>query len=190
MERLFIDWPEFIRFFNATLKKYGSVIEPIQYVTEGKKKHVQRIVDSIGTKQVLIDAVVNMAKSDLCNARVRNKRLPKGLIGSFTWLTYSDERIINMANGDYNPLPEQAPTAAELRQQRADEREEARRERERIAREEYEREHERMAKERERWAQEAATPEQIREIMKGFRLPKDPPPHPSRQGGERGNSNQ
>ena len=167
---LAMDWDAFIRYYNSILKFYGSAIEPLKRISKGYRSRIQAMVNNEGNKHFLGDAIANMAKSDVLNGRKNIKGKP--FIASFTWLFGSDEIFDKVADGFYNNAPEQAPTAAELRQQRADEREEARRERERIAREEYEREHERMEKERERWAREAATPEQIREIMAQFKLPR------------------
>ena len=56
------------------------MIPELKYITKGKKAQVQRIVKELGTKQALIDAVVNMARSDVCNGRVRTKTYPNGWV--------------------------------------------------------------------------------------------------------------
>ena len=72
MEDLRINWQQFINWFNATLVKYGSSIPPLKYITKGKKSQAVRLIKDTGTKQVLIDAVIHMAQSDLCNGRKRS----------------------------------------------------------------------------------------------------------------------
>ena len=149
-EDLKINWEAFIRFFNATLKLHGSNIRPIAYLSKGKKSRVQSLVNHWNTKQALVDAVVNMARSDFLNGR--KKGYP--FIASFIWLTESDDHFEKVLNGYYDN-----PSAAELtadeqrqleqeryRQQQDARRAEARRieeeERERRAQERDEREHE------------------------------------------------
>ena len=116
MEDLKINWPAFISFFNATLRLHGSVIPELKYITKGKKAQVQRIVKELGTKQALIDAVVNMARSDVCNGRVRTKTYPNGWVASFPWLTSKDENVADMANGKLDNPPTQELTPDEQRQ--------------------------------------------------------------------------
>jgi hypothetical protein len=99
MEELKIDWPAFTRFYNATLKLHGSAIPPLTVITKGKRVQIQRIVNALGTKQALVDAVVNMARSDFLNGRTRTPKFPRGFIASFPWLMANDERIADVANG-------------------------------------------------------------------------------------------
>ena len=77
---------------------------------------MQRIVKELGTKQALIDAVVNMARSDVCNGRVRTKTYPNGWVASFPWLTSKDENVADMANGKLDNPPAAELTADEQRQ--------------------------------------------------------------------------
>ena len=138
MEDLKINWTAFISFFNATLRLHGSVIPELKYITKGKKAQVQRIVKELGTKQALIDAVVNMARSDVCNGRVRTKTYPNGWVASFPWLTSKDENVADMANGKLDNPPQleqeryrQQQDARRAEARRIEEEERERRERER-----------------------------------------------------------
>ena len=111
-EDLKINWEAFIRFFNATLKLHGSNIRPIAYLSKGKKSRVQSLVNHWNTKQALVDAVVNMARSDFLNGR--KKGYP--FIASFIWLTESDDHFEKVLNGYYDNPPTQELTADEQRQ--------------------------------------------------------------------------
>lgn len=104
--KLYIHWPSFIRFFNETLHKEGSTIEPLRYLSKGKKSRVQALVNRWNTKQALVDAVVKMAKSDLLNGRCKGRLKWKA---SFIWLTESDDHFEKVLNGYYDN-----PPAAEL----------------------------------------------------------------------------
>lgn len=171
-DNLKIVWPSFIEWFNLTLKQCKSSIEPLQYLTKGKKAQVQRIVNELGTKKVLMDAVKKMALSNLLNGRRRTKEFPNGFIASFPWLTFNNERIVDVANGLYDNPPEQLLTPEEMwqleKEKRAMEREQRRAEALRI--EEEEREARR--RQREYDAAHAATPEEIERILAGNPLPK------------------
>ena len=111
-EDLKINWEAFIRFFNATLKLHGSNIRPIAYLSKGKKSRVQSLVNHWNTKQALVDAVVNMARSDFLNGR--KKGYP--FIASFIWLTESDDHFEKVLNGYYDNPPTTELTADEQRQ--------------------------------------------------------------------------
>ena len=111
-EDLKINWEAFIRFFNATLKLHGSNIRPIAYLSKGKKSRVQSLVNHWNTKQALVDAVVNMARSDFLNGR--KKGYP--FIASFIWLTESDDHFEKVLNGYYDNPPATELTAEEQRQ--------------------------------------------------------------------------
>ena len=115
-EELKIDWPAFTRFYNATLKLHGSAIPQLMVITKGKRVQIQRIVNELGSKQPLIDAVVNMARSDFLNGRSKTPKFPKGFIASFPWLVANDERIADMANGKYDNPPVQELTPEEQHQ--------------------------------------------------------------------------
>lgn len=152
MEDLKINWPAFISFFNATLRLHGSVIPELKYITKGKKAQVQRIVKELGTKQALIDAVVNMARSDVCNGRVRTKTYPNGWVASFPWLTSKDENVADMANGKLDNPPAAELTADEQRQLEQERYRQQQEERRAEARRIEEEERERRARQREEWA--------------------------------------
>ena len=111
-EDLKINWDAFIRFFNATLRLHGSAIRPIAYLSKGKKSRVQSLVNHWNTKQALVDAVVNMARSDFLNGR--KKGYP--FIASFIWLTESDDHFEKVLNGYYDNPPTAELTADEQRQ--------------------------------------------------------------------------
>ena len=146
-EDLKINWEAFIRFFNATLKLHGSNIRPIAYLSKGKKSRVQSLVNHWNTKQALVDAVVNMARSDFLNGR--KKGYP--FIASFIWLTESDDHFEKVLNGYYDnpPVAELTPDeqrqleAERYRQQQDARRAEARRIEEEIREEQRQRREER-----------------------------------------------
>ena len=166
-----IDWPSFIKWFNLTLEQYNSPIERLKYLTKGKKAQLQRIVNEAGTKDILIDAVVNMASSDLLNGRIKTKRFPDGFYGSFPWLTEGDEILASVANGKYRNSPKQELTPEEKwqleKEKRAMEREKRRAEAEEI----IEEEREARRRQREYDAAHAATPEEIERILAENPLP-------------------
>ena len=137
-----IDWAAFIKWFNLTLKQYNSNIEPLQYLTKGKKAQVQRIVNELGTKSILIDAVVKMASSDFLNGRTPTRTFKNGFVASFPWLVDNDERLADVANGLYDNPPKQELTPEEKwqleKEQRAMDRERRKAEALRIEEEERE----------------------------------------------------
>ena len=65
-----------------------------------------------GTKQVLVIAVENMARSDLLNGRVPRVKFK----ASFIWLTESDDHFEKVLNGYYDNPPATELTADEQRQ--------------------------------------------------------------------------
>ena len=169
MKELNIDWDAFVHFFNATLRLHNSIIPPLKYVSRGKKAQVQRLVNEFKTKQILVDAVVNMARSDICNGRIRTKRYPEGLKGSFAWLTSSEEILTNMANGDYDRKPDVELTPEEQRQieaerykaREAERRAEARR----IEEEIREEDRQRREREHEEWERNKPTQADLKRIL-------------------------
>jgi hypothetical protein len=167
-----IDWPAFINWFNQTLKLYGSNVPPIKYITKGKKSQVQRLVNEVGTKQLLVDAVVHMCKSDFLNGHVKTSSYVRGFIASFVWLVENNERLADVANGRYDNPPEQELSPEEKwqleKEKRAMEREKRRAEAEEI----IEEEREARRRQREYDAAHAATPEEIERILAGNPLPK------------------
>lgn len=165
-EHLKIDWEQFTAWFNATLAMYGSAIAPLRFVTKGKRVQAQRIINELGSKQVLVDAVVHMAKSDLCNGRTRSAKFPRGFLASFPWMLGSDERIADLANGKYDNAPAAELTPVEqrqLEQERYRQQQEARRAEARRIEED---EHERRARQREQWAQGAVTYEEYQRLRR------------------------
>ena len=170
MEDLKINWPAFISFFNATLQLHGSVIPELKYITKGKKAQVQRIVKELGTKQALIDAVVNMARSDVCNGRVRSKTYPKGWVASFPWLTSKDENIADMANGKLDNAPAQELTPEEQRQLEQERYHAREAERRAEARRIEEEEHQHRAQQREAWARGAVSYEEYQRMKQNGEL--------------------
>ena len=165
MEDLKIDWTRFMQFFNVTMKRHGSGISPLRYISKGKKAQVQRLVKEIGTKQVLVDAVVHMAMSDMCNGRVRSAQYPKGLMGSFPWMLSSDEIIFDLANGKYDNPPEVELSPEEQRQQELEEYRRKQEQRREEARRIYEEEMERQREEREKMYAGAARGEELQRIF-------------------------
>ena len=170
-EPLQIDWPNFIRWYNLTLKQYGSVIPELVVISPGKKAQVQRIVNRLGSKELLMTAVIKMAKSDFLNGRRRDKWCTTSFVASFPWLTDNDERIADLVNGKYDNPPVQELTPEERRRQELEAREaERQRQREENRRIEEE-ERERRRRQREYDAAHAATPEEVERITAGFHLP-------------------
>ena len=161
MEDLKIDWPSFINWFNLTLRQYGSAIAPIKYITKGKRVQAQRLVNETGTKQVLIDAVIAMVKSDFCNGR--RKDYP--FVASFPWMFSSDELIFDLANGKYNNPPAVEPTAEEQRRAEAEQRQAEQEERRRQFQKEAEEEAERRRRQREYDAAHAAKGDELKAIF-------------------------
>ena len=155
-EDLKINWDAFISFFNATLRLHGSAIRPIAYLSKGKKSRVQSLVNRWNTKQALVDAVVNMARSDFLNGR--KKGYP--FIASFIWLTESDDHFEKVLNGYYDnpPVAELTPEdKRQLEQEAYRAQQEARRAEARRIEEE---ERARRRLQREEWARGAVTYEE------------------------------
>ena len=164
MKGLNIEWDAFVHFFNATLRQHNSIIPPLKYVSRGKKAQVQRLVNEFKTKQILVDAVVNMARSDICNGRIRTQRYPEGLKGSFAWLTSSEEILTNMANGYYDRKPDVELTPEEQRQLEQERYKAREAERRAEARRIEEEEHERMARQREERARGCVSYEEYQRL--------------------------
>lgn len=164
-EDLKINWEAFIRFFNATLKLHGSNIRPIAYLSKGKKSRVQSLVNHWNTKQALVDAVVNMARSDFLNGR--KKGYP--FIASFIWLTESDDHFEKVLNGYYDNPPATELTPDEqrqLEQERYRQQQDARRaEARRIEEEEREQQRLRREREREEWERHKPTTDDLKRIL-------------------------
>ena len=160
-EDLKIDWEAFIRFYNDTLCRHGSSIEPIMWLSKGKKSRVQAMVNRWGTKQVLVTAVDRMARSDLLNGRVPRVRFK----ASFHWLTESDNHFEKVLNGYYDNPPVAAPTAEEQRRLEAERCRQQQVERRAAARRIEEENHERMERERDERQQHRASIDEIKQIL-------------------------
>ena len=164
-EDLKIDWPSFTRFYNATLQLHKSAIPRLLVITKGKRVQLQRLVNELGSKQPLVDAVVNMARSDFLNGRSKTPKFPKGFIASFPWLMANDERIADVANGKYDNPPEAELTAEELRQLELERYKAREAERRAEVRRIDEDESARKAKERDLRKEMAAKPDEIKRII-------------------------
>ena len=160
-----IDWPSFIIFFNNILKQYRSVIEPITFVSDGKQRQIQRIVNAAKSKEVLIKAVKVMASSDVCNGRVRSKDFPKGWLASFYWMTKKDETIPALATGWLKNPPPVEPTEEERRRAEAEQRQAEREERQRQFQIEHEAELQRQREARDRMYADAAKGDELKAIF-------------------------
>ena len=164
-----IDWTEFIRFFNETMRRHHSIIPELIWLTRGKKAQVQRLVNELGTMDVLNKAVENMARSDVCNGRIRTKNHPQGLKGSFTWLTSSDETLVAVANGDYNSIPPADLTPDERRQLEAEryrQQQEVRRAENRAIEEQIrEEEHQRRERQQKEWERNKPSQADLKRIL-------------------------
>ena len=157
-----IDWTAFIRFFNDTLRRRGSHISPIEFLSKGKKSRVQSMVNRWGTKKVLVVAVDRMARSDFLNGRCPKYRF----IGSFHWLTSNDEIFEKVLNGYYDNPPAAELTPEEQRQLEQERYKAREAERRAEARRIEEEEHERRAQQREAWARGAVSYEQYQQMKK------------------------
>ena len=164
-EDLKIDWPSFTRFYNATLQLHKSAIPRLLIITKGKRVQLQRLVNELGSKQPLVDAVVNMARSDFLNGRSKTPKFPKGFIASFPWLMANDERIADVANGKYDNLPQAELTPEEQRQLELERYKAREAERRAEVRRIDEDESARKAKERDLRQELAAKPDEIKRII-------------------------
>ena len=156
-----ISWPQFIDWFNLTLKQYGSAISPLVAVTKGKRVQIQRLVNELGSKKILIDAVVAMAKSDFLNGRIK----ARPFLGSFPWMFSDDEILCDLANGKYDNAPELEPTEEERRSAEAEQRRAEQEERRRQFQKEAEEEAERRRRQREYDAAHAAKGDELKAIF-------------------------
>ena len=164
-EDLKIDWQSFVQFFNGALRRYGSSIQPIEWLSRGKKARVQALVNRWGTKQVLVIAVENMARSDLLNGRVPRVKFK----ASFIWLTESDDHFEKVLNGYYDnpPVAELTPEEQrQLEQEAYRAQQEARRaEARRIEEEEREKQRERRQREYEEWLRQRPSAAELKKIL-------------------------
>lgn len=166
-----IDFKKFINFFNQTLDKYNSKIPRLRYISPGKKRQLQFIVNEANDKNILKEAVERMAQSDFLNGRIRTSKLPKGFNASFDWMLGTNERIFELINGKYDNTPVHEPSAEELRQQKIEEQKVREAKNREEAKRIEEEEHERREREREEARANAATPEQLKQIWANIGLP-------------------
>ena len=166
-QELKIDWPAFIAWINNTLDKYKSTIPRVDYITIGYQHRIQGIVNAYGSKKVVTTAVEKLARSDFLNGRV------KGVKRRFTviWLFKHDENFEEVRSGAYDNPIEPELSEAEKRQQA-----EEQRQREAEERRRRNNEIDRQIKAEQRRAREEAhahraTPEELEEIFKNFKLP-------------------
>ena len=180
---IIIDYEEFIRFYNATLKDCNSNISPIIWISKGKRSQITNLVRQYGSLRALLIAVEKMAKSDLCNGRIKTEKYPNGLLGSLAWLTSKEEIFSDVLLGKYDNPPEKQPTEDEKRKQAEEERQQEAEERRRKNLEIDQQIREEQRRAREEAHANRATPEQLEEIFKNFKLPplkkNGPSPNPS-----------
>ena len=172
-EDLKIDWAAFVRYFNETLRRHGSHIAQVEFLSKGKKSRIQCIVNRYGTKKALLTAIEKMARSDFLNGRVKGADSQRSFLASFIWLTESDDHFEKVLNGYYDNPPEQELTPEEqrqLEQERYRAQQEARRAEVRRIDEE---ERARREAERDSWAQTSCTYEEYQRMLKNGQLKMD-----------------
>jgi len=162
-----INWPLFIQFFNNTLDKYNSAIPRVHYLSIGQKAWIQRLVNAMETKELVVYAIEEMAQNDTLNGR--NPRV--NFVASLIWLFHKEEHFEKVVNGYYYSATEIGPTPQEIEEQKQKEKaEELKRKRAEIQRIDEEN-HERLQQQiREREAN-APTLEELKEIWKKNGLP-------------------
>ena len=160
-----IDWAAFIRYYNDSLKRYGSVIPRIEWLSKGKKSRVQALVNRWESKKVMLVAIEKMMQSDFLNGRIKGHYF----LGSFHWLTESDDHFEKVLNGYYDNPPATELTADEQRQLEAEryrQQQDARRaEARRIEEEEREQQRLRREREREEWERHKPTTDDLKRIL-------------------------
>ena len=164
---LYIDWDAFIAFFNDTLRRFGSNIPRLEFVSKGKKTQVQSLVNEYNTKQALMIAVEKMARSDFLNGR----RKGRPFVASFAWLFEKEANFEKVLNGYYDNPPEVDPTEEEKRKQAEEQRQREAEERKRKNNEIDQQIKAEQRRAREEAHAHRATPEQLEEIFKNFKLP-------------------
>ena len=155
-----IDWTAFICFFNSSLSRYGSVIPPIEWLSKGKKSRVQALVNRWNSKKALQRAVEKMLQSDFLNGRIKGHYF----LGSFHWLTESDDHFEKVLNGYYDNPPTAELTPDEQRQLEQERYRAQQAERRAEARRIEEEEHERMARQREKRARGCVSYEEYQRL--------------------------
>ena len=149
------------------MKLHGSNIRPIAYLSKGKKSRVQSLVNHWNTKQALVDAVVNMARSDFLNGR--KKGYP--FIASFIWLTESDDHFEKVLNGYYDNPPATELTPDEQRQLEAERYRQQQDARRAEARRIEEEEREQRARERDERARHCVSYEEYQRLKAEGQVP-------------------
>ena len=156
-----IDWAAFIRYFNDSLKRYGSVIPRIEWLSKGKKSRVQALVNRWESKKVMLVAIEKMMQSDFLNGRIKGHYF----LGSFHWLTESDDHFEKVLNGYYDNPPAAELTPEEQRQLEQERYRQQQAERRAEARRIEEEEHERMARQRDERQKHRASLDEIKQIL-------------------------
>ena len=108
-----VNWSALRKFFNSVLDLHNSNIARLKFdFSRGEKARIQRLVNQHG-KPALIEAITNLAKSDILNGRKCYNRFWKA---SFYWLIEKDEHFEKVRGGYYDNPPEAELTPAEARQ--------------------------------------------------------------------------
>ncbi len=159
-----VDW--FIHFWNQKRVQYQSRLPKLLLITKGQKDEVRKNQARWGI-DIVRQAVINVMTSDVINARTG-----KRFVFSLDWML-SKEYFPLVAQGKYNDLaPEDRPLTEQERRKQAEEerqREAEERRRKNLEIDQQIREEQRRA--REEAHANRATPEQLDEIFKNFKLP-------------------
>ena len=107
-----VKWEALRKFVNSVFDLHNSNITRLKYpFSRGEKARIQRLVNQHG-KAALVDAIVNLSKSDILNGRKCYNRFWKA---SFYWLIEKDEHFEKVRGGYYDNPPEQQLPPAEAR---------------------------------------------------------------------------
>jgi hypothetical protein len=166
-EHLIVNWQEFKKFFNELLIRYKSNIAPLKYLSRGLKDKAQAFVEEYNTQAALYDAVEKMIKSNFLNGRVR--KYP--FTASVYWLVECEHNFDRVLTGYFDNPPEQELTEQERRKKAEEERQQEAEERRRKNNEIDQQIREEQRRAREEAHANRATPEQLEEIFKNFKLP-------------------
>ena len=175
-----VDW--FISFWNEQRLVYGARLRKLTIIT-GKQKGMLRRRQARYGKEALRQFVINLMTSDFANCR-DGMQHPSNLE-----FYLHCKRFPKTVQGEYNNLaPEDRPlTEQERRKQAEEERQREAEERRRKNNEIDQQIREEQRRAREEAHANRATPEQLEEIFKNFRLPPlknglSPNPSPVREG--------
>jgi putative sterol carrier protein len=155
------DLQYFVEIFNGEMCRMQAAIPAIDTLDSVCRHQLRTLLRKYPMAK--LEKMARMAaESDFLNGGGQ-----RGFKADMEWLT-REANFLKVINGKYNNIP-----AHRRRHDVAEERRARQEALQRPNREIEEEERELRRQQRERWAQEAATPEQIREIMKEFRLPKE-----------------